>query len=215
MRLLAIDAALGPCSVALVEQGRCLGQFDGGDSRSVTATLPAMAQRLLAAHGSRLDAVAVTVGPGSFTGLRGALALATGIALGAGVPVVGVTVAEALLEQAALPPGIAAWVALDSRRAGRIFLGRDGDMRATTLDALPPAPGSVLVLGDAAAPTVAALCQAGADAAVAFPQAVSVLAVTAVAWRRLAGELPPCPVQPLYVAPAEARTTAATRPAPA
>ena len=48
-----------------------------------------------------LDLVAVTVGPGSFTGIRAALALAHGLALAAGVPVIGVTVGEALAD--ALP----------------------------------------------------------------------------------------------------------------
>ena len=46
----------------------------------------------------RLDLIAVTVGPGSFTGIRAGLALAHGIALAAGVPIVGVTVGEALAD---------------------------------------------------------------------------------------------------------------------
>ena len=43
-----------------------------------------------------LDAVAAVVGPGGFTGIRAALALAEGIGLGAGIPVIGVTTGEAL-----------------------------------------------------------------------------------------------------------------------
>lgn len=161
------------------------------------------------------DAVAVTVGPGSFTGLRGAIALAKGLALGAGVPVVGVTVAEALLAGRAVPPGRVAWVALDSRRAGRISLGRPGGMMAVSLTELPVPEQPVLVFGDAADQVVQALRQSGSDAVSAQASAISACAVGRLAWRRLAGEIPPCEVLPIYLEPPEARAASATRPAPA
>ncbi len=213
MRLLALDAALGPCSVALIEDGRCLGVKAGADSRAATATLPVMVQDLLREHGAGFDAVAVTVGPGSFTGLRGAIALANGLAIGAGVPVVGVTVAEALLD--GLSTSRQAWVALDSRRAGRIFLGRDGAMEAAPMAALPLPAGPAVVLGDAAGAVVAALQAAGADAVSGNRCQVSLASVARVALRRLAGDLAACPAQPLYIEPPEARPAAAHRPAPA
>ena len=213
MRLLVLDAALGPCSVALIADGVCLGARYGADSRAATATLPGLVQDLLRDHGGKLDAIGVTVGPGSFTGLRGALALAQGLAIGAGIPVLGVTVAEALLEASA-PSGRSAWIALDSRRAGRIFLGRNGVMEAAALDTLPVPDEPVRVLGDAAATVVAALQEAGADVISADIARVSPEAMGRVALRRFAGELLPCPAQPLYIEPPEARPAAAQRPAP-
>src|SRR5215470_4880202 len=101
-----------------------------------------------------LDLVAVTVGPGSFTGIRAGVALAHGIALAAGLPVVGVTVGEALADSLPHLGERGLWVAIDSRR-GRIFLERDGAVIAVPLDDLPLPRGKVAVAGNAA-PAVAA-----------------------------------------------------------
>ena len=193
-RILALDAAGMVCSAALVEDGACLAERSGGDSRTATAGLPRMVRDLLAAHGGGFDAVAVTVGPGSFTGLRGALALAHGLALGAGVPVIGVRVAEALRHGAAPGP---VWVALDSRRAGRVFLDTGDGMAARALDALPAPPGPVVVIGDAAE----AVCALLPGAAPGAPRRVSASDVAAVAVRRMAGEIGPCEPQPAYLEP--------------
>ena len=214
MRLLALDAALGACSVALLADDVCLGVRLGQDSRAATASLPALVQDLLAQHGTRFDAVAVTVGPGSFTGLRGAISLARGLALGAGVPVVGVTVAEAFLA-AGPPTDRIAWVALDSRRAGRIFLATGDGIVAASLSALPAPAGPVALYGDAASLAVAALREAGGDAVGIGGCGVDVVAVGRVGARRLAGALGPCDAQPLYVEPPQARQAAPLRPAPA
>ncbi len=91
------------------------------------ALLPVMARDVMAAAATpaaSLDLVAVTVGPGSFTGIRAGLALAHGIALAAGVPVVGVTVGEALANSLPFLAARQLWVAIDSRR-GRVFLERE------------------------------------------------------------------------------------------
>ena len=210
MRLLALDAALQHCSAALLEDERCLGRERGGDSRAAASALPGMVQALFAEHGSRIGAVGVTVGPGSFTGLRAALAFAHGIALGAAIPVIGVTVAEALLAAVSGP----AWVALDARRAGRVFLSTGGEMQAAALDQLPLPSGPVLVIGDAAGPVVDALCRAGASAVAGGAGAIDPALVGRIALRRHAGDLPPCAAQPLYIHPPEARAAPLLRPAP-
>ncbi len=179
--------------------------------RGAAAVLPVMLQTLLAT--GSVDAVAVTTGPGSFTGLRAALALAHGVALGAGIPVVGVSVAEAIA--AALPPhpGRDLWVALDTRRS-RVFLARGEDVMAVGLDDLPAPDGPVIVAGDAAEAVAAALMDAGFDAVASPVRSVSAANAGLAGLRRLAGELPPCDPQPLYVEPPEARAAAALRPAP-
>lgn len=101
-----------------------------------------MAQAALVQAGvapRQLAMVAVTVGPGSFTGIRAAVSLAHGIALAAKLPLVGVTVGEALR---IADTGRQQWVAVDTRR-GRVFLDRGCGVVAVALDALPDPGGPV------------------------------------------------------------------------
>ncbi len=98
-RILALDAALGQCSAALLADGQVLAERVQHGERGQVQRLAPMLREVLDAGGTEaraLDAVAVTLGPGSFTGLRAALALAHGLALAAGVTLIGVTVFEAL-----------------------------------------------------------------------------------------------------------------------
>src|SRR3954470_1244221 len=92
--ILALDAALARCSAALLADDAIRAQRMLEGDRGHAATLPPMAQEVLREAGVRatdLDAVAAVVGPGGFTGTRAPLALARGIALGAALPVIGVT----------------------------------------------------------------------------------------------------------------------------
>ena len=163
-----------------------------------------------------LDAVAVTVGPGSFTGLRASIALAQGIAAGAGCHLIGVTVAEALI--AALPANAASrdvWVAIDSRR-DRVFLLRGDERAAHALNALPAATGRIAVAGDAA---IAVACRLAARATgsimLSDARLPAAAMVAAVAARRMSGELPMLAVEPIYIDAPEAKLPAGgLRPAP-
>ncbi len=178
-----------------------------------------MVAEILASAGiaaTALTAVAVTVGPGSFTGLRAAIALAQGIAAGAGCPLIGVTIAEALI--AALPATAASrdvWVAIDSRR-DRVFLLRGAEHAAYALDALPAATGKIAVAGDAA---IAVACRLAARATGSImltdARLPDIAMVAEVAANRLAGQLPALAVEPLYIDAAEAKLPAGgLRPAP-
>lgn len=215
MIVLALDSALDRRAAAVVRAGAVAAERHAeGDGPG----LAEMAAAVLADCGVRaaeLDLVAVTVGPGRFTGLRTALALAHGTGVSAGVPVVGVTVGEAL---AGALPHLGArtlWVAIDSRR-GRVFLERDGSVAAVALDSLPMPQGPVAVAGDAA-PLVAAWL-AGRDWDVMLTDARYPLPrhVALAAMRRHAGELPPREALPLYVdPPAAALPAGGLRPPPA
>lgn len=220
MRILAIEGALARCSVALVAGGTVLAARREDAARGHPALLPRFAAEVLAEASiaaTTLDAVAVGVGPGGFTGLRAALALAEGLAQAAGRPLIGVTTGEALA--AALPDGQAAgraiWAAIDNRR-GRVVLEcfapggiTPSQPLVAPLDSLPIAEGAVLVLGDAA-DAVAALLAARGDAAEALPGLPCAESIALVAARRLAGGLPPRGAAPLYAEP-----PAVSAPAPA
>jgi tRNA threonylcarbamoyladenosine biosynthesis protein TsaB len=210
MRVLALDAALARCTAAVVvdQQTRALRQED--TARGHAALLPVMASAVLNEAGLRateLDLVAVTVGPGSFTGIRAALALAHGIALAAGIPVVGVTVGEALAESLPHLGERRLWSAIDSRR-GRVFLERDGAILAFTLDLLPPPDGKVAVAGDAAIAVVSRLAARDADVMLTDARLPQARHVAVVGERRFGGMISPLHAQPLYVDPPEAKLPA-------
>lgn len=124
MRLLAIDTAAGGCSVALTVAERPPVEAVWADGRNPARRVMALVEAVLAGERmapADLDAVAVTRGPGSFTGLRIGLATAQGLALAAGCPVIGVSTLEALAEQAPAAADVVASL-LDARR-GEVYVG--------------------------------------------------------------------------------------------
>src|SRR3954451_3492240 len=95
MRVLAIDTALEACSAAVLDSG------NGGVASESLAMVRGHAEALIPLIGrvmkqaamafSELDRIAVTTGPGSFTGLRVGISATRGIALSAGKPAVGLS----------------------------------------------------------------------------------------------------------------------------
>lgn len=100
MRILAIDTALGACSACVLEAGATepLAQEQLAMDRGHAEALMPLIERVMnAVEGgfSSLGRVAVTVGPGSYTGLRVGVSAARAIAFAAGIPAVGVTTVAA------------------------------------------------------------------------------------------------------------------------
>jgi tRNA threonylcarbamoyladenosine biosynthesis protein TsaB len=182
------------------EEGVCLAQRVEVMQRGQAARLPALVAEVLGAAGGRaVGLVAVTVGPGSFTGLRAALGFAHGLAAGWGCPIVGVGVAEALVDGLEVT-GRAVWVALHSR-PGRVFLVRDGVAGSFALDALPAPEGRPVLLGTAAGEVLARL---GGAADVVGDGVMEPRQIAAVGLRRHRGGLPPLAALPMYVDAPEA-----------
>ncbi len=96
MRVLAIDTALEACSAAVLdtENGGVLARESLPMARGHAEALMPLIARVMSdarVEFTELDRVAVTVGPGSFTGLRVGVAAARGIALAAAKPAIGLT----------------------------------------------------------------------------------------------------------------------------
>ncbi len=147
MLLLAIDSAGPNCSIALHDSARegtgaVLGERALGPGRDHADRLIDLIDTLLREHRltyGALDVIAVNHGPGSFTGLRTAVAAARGLALAAGLPVLPVNSLEALAT--AVPPWTSGvlMAAMDARRNEVYAQTFDCDL--TPLDearAMPP-----------------------------------------------------------------------------
>lgn len=216
MRILALDAAGERATAGLVDGDDTRAVRTGDGARGEAARLAELVDATLAAAERTpgdLDLVAVTVGPGSFTGLRAALALAQGIGDARGIPVIGVTVGEAIAAAPAEAGEVAGrrslWVATDNRR-GRLFLERAPGEPAALADvydeaALPAPAGPVDAAGDAAAALAARLAARGVDVRLTARRRATPAGIARAAASRLAGHLPPRPPLPLYIDPPEAR----------
>src|ERR1700675_3907511 len=96
MLILAIDTALDACAAGVLDTdaGKLIAQESQAMKRGHAEALMPLIARVMQASGvafASLHRIAVTTGPGSFTGLRVGLSAARGIALAANKPVVGVT----------------------------------------------------------------------------------------------------------------------------
>jgi tRNA threonylcarbamoyladenosine biosynthesis protein TsaB len=153
MLILAFDTATEVATSALVADGEVLGERV---SRAVTLLEDVDALlRQGGAHADEIEALAVGIGPGSFTGVRVGLATARGLALSLDVPVAGVSTLAAL---AAGAPG--ALPVIDARRR-EIFVA-NGEPRALAPAELELAPATLCV-GNGAVRYRAILEAAGAE----------------------------------------------------
>jgi len=102
MRLAALETSTDWCSVALLADGVISCRERRAPNRHSELALPFLERLLQQADLTmdRVEGVAFGAGPGSFTGLRIACGLAQGLALGRGLPVIGVSVFEAVAEEA-------------------------------------------------------------------------------------------------------------------
>jgi tRNA threonylcarbamoyladenosine biosynthesis protein TsaB len=200
VRLLALDCCLDACQAAVVADGAVLAEASEAMTRGHQERLALMAREVMTAAGlafADLNAVAVTVGPGSFTGLRVGLAFAKGLALALELPCVGVGTLAAL---AASVPGSGGRGAVIDNGRGQVWLQRfEGE---TALG--PPETVATEALADAGllvgptATRLAAPGQAAIDLAWPTPLAVA---------RRAATH--PEPARPLYLRAPDARPKSA------
>ncbi|WP_429122728.1 tRNA (adenosine(37)-N6)-threonylcarbamoyltransferase complex dimerization subunit type 1 TsaB [Ensifer sp. 4252] len=122
MIVLAIDTSGSGCSAAIYDSGSSsvLGQSGADIGRGHAERLMEFVDEALASADrpiGDIDRIAVTIGPGSFTGIRVGVATARGLALALGKPAVGVSSLHVLAEEArAAAPGKSVLVAIDAKR---------------------------------------------------------------------------------------------------
>ena len=97
--ILCIETATGVCSAALCNDSGILHLREAAEGKSHASQLTVLIRELLAeasVNAPELEAVAVSKGPGSYTGLRIGVSVAKGIAYGAGIPLIGINTLTAM-----------------------------------------------------------------------------------------------------------------------
>ena len=217
MRVLAIDTALGACAACILDTASPENPLveslpmERGHAEALMPLLQRLIARQEGGFGA-LDRIAVSVGPGSFTGLRVAISAARAIALGAGKPCVGVTTLSAYAAPVvASGVGTLVATAIDARHnhvylqvfgpAGRtvvtprIVPARDGARQLGT--------GSVRIVGSGAALLAGEATAIGLDATV-----LEAGPAPDIAWiARLGAVAAPdrAPPKPFYLRPPDAK----------
>jgi N6-L-threonylcarbamoyladenine synthase len=122
MIVLALDTAGVDCAAAIYDSGRntVLGEASDMIGKGHAEHLMGIVDRALDQAGvalSDVDRLAVTIGPGSFTGIRVGVAAARGFALSLNIPAVGITTLEVMAAaQCEKTPGHAVLAAMDAKR---------------------------------------------------------------------------------------------------
>jgi tRNA threonylcarbamoyladenosine biosynthesis protein TsaB len=213
LSVLAFDSAGPGCSAAVWRDGDILSRRAAPMARGQAEHLVPMIAAVLEEAGMaaiKLDLIAVTTGPGAFTGLRIALAAARGLALASDVTVMGITSFAAVAAQ--VPPaerqGRRLVVALESKRA-EFYLqafGAEGEPESEGALVAPIDCGRwlgqapLLLAGDAAERLAATLPERALARASSpgIPDAAVIARLAAASWRP--GVRPP-PPRPLYLRP--------------
>jgi tRNA threonylcarbamoyladenosine biosynthesis protein TsaB len=220
MRILAIDTALEACAAGIIEMpDRVLAQENLAMARGHAEALMPLVARVMDQAGigfDNLDRIAVTVGPGSFTGLRVGIAAARGIALASGKPAVGVSTLAAFagpyLAAGETRPVVAAVDARHDQVYVEVF-GPGGRILVTprlvpVRDAIRAASGAAVIVGSGAAILAGAWPDGNPLPAIA-PQAAPQIA--SIARLAAAADVVYALPKPLYLRRPDARPQDAAR----
>ncbi|HTT99399.1 MAG TPA: tRNA (adenosine(37)-N6)-threonylcarbamoyltransferase complex dimerization subunit type 1 TsaB [Rhizomicrobium sp.] len=128
MKILAVDTALGACSVALTDDGRTLAQRHAFMDRGHAEALAPMVEETMRdakIEFAALDRLAVTTGPGTFTGQRVGLAFMRALRIALRRPLIGITTLAAMAEAAKAETNLPRAIALHDARRDEVYVEID------------------------------------------------------------------------------------------
>lgn len=209
MIVLGLDTCLSSCSVAVLDGERVLASAREVMARGHQERLAPMAQAMMAEAGlgfDKLQRIAVTVGPGSFTGLRVGIAFAKGLAVALDVPTVGIGSLEALACEA---DGLV-FAIVDARR-GQVYVQGFEDGRALMAPDAVTAETAAARIAELSMGRPFALVGSGATLLADLTRGAVVIAAEGadarhVAYLALTRE--PRPLKPLYLRAPDAKLPA-------
>ena len=167
-RLILIETSTSLCSAAIAEDGRIICEKISDEPRAHASLTAVFVSEMLKEKGLRVsdcDAVAVSEGPGSYTGLRVGVSTAKGLCFGAGIPLIAIGTLDTLVWQAMdeglVPEGCKYIVPMIDARRMEVYTGvftPDGKQVSPTTAAIVTgesfqdqlAEGTVLFVGDGA-----------------------------------------------------------------
>ncbi|WP_421170392.1 tRNA (adenosine(37)-N6)-threonylcarbamoyltransferase complex dimerization subunit type 1 TsaB [Aeromonas dhakensis] len=205
LKILAVDTATEACSAALLVGEKVFSRWEEAPRDHTRKILP-MVQAVLDEAGvtlDELDAIAFGRGPGSFTGVRIGIGVAQGLALGAGVPLIGISTLAAMAQGAHRLDGAERVLTAIDARMDEVYFGHyeliDGRIQlvgeevvsgpAALVASRGTLPGSFTRVGtgfETYGETLAALADELVASLVRFPAAEDMLPLARSAW--LAGE---------------------------
>jgi len=220
MKILAADTALGACSVAILDGETILSHKFVPMERGHAEALAPMVDQTMREAGlafTKLDRLAVTTGPGTFTGQRVGLAFMRGLRVALKKPLIGVTTLEAMCAAALVDGGCDFAAAIHDARRNEAYLGiasHDGVFLEPVLVALDDAAktiakkisGTVAVAGTAAERVAADLSLLGIEARMTHIRQPDALWIARIAAKAKATSNAP---SPLYLRAPDAKLPAA------
>ncbi len=140
MLILAIESSAAPASAAVLEDGKLLGEFFVNTKQTHSQTLLPMVRQLLSSLGKTcadFDFMAVSRGPGSFTGVRIGIACVKGLAFPTDTPCCGVSTLETIAMGGRGMEGSVICAVMDARCGqvyNALFRVEEGELRRLTED---------------------------------------------------------------------------------
>tara|TARA_R110002020_G_scaffold135469_7_gene302492 strand:+ start:4864 stop:5556 length:693 start_codon:yes stop_codon:yes gene_type:complete len=211
---LALDCSARLCSVALYhgDTDRIVASASPDIGRGHAEQLPAIVEAVLAEAGmdlAQVRRIGVTIGPGSFAGIRVGVAFARGLALALDAPCVGVGSLEAIAIPAALQSAKAVMAVLDAKRdrVWTLLVDANGDVVDAGAELTPAAAAGLAQTRGCGLIGSGAALLAGIDASLSSQVIADIAAPKIEDVARLAARLDPVghPAEPRYLRDADAK----------